>query len=120
MRPIRYVVMILLLSGCSMLGFGKSLVVTGESLKGVGNEFVQVSAVYKKGCDVDKTIAQPQCQNFRTFGEKFQKTFPLTVQLWEAARASNDKNMQGKVEEVIVDLATALSEFAVAVIPAKK
>jgi predicted small secreted protein len=123
MRPIRNqfapLVFAVLLAGCSTFGFGKTLIVTGTSLQGIGSEFVQVAAVYKKGCDVDKSIPASQCNSFRAFGEKFQKSFPLTVQLWEVARSTNDKAMQGNIEEVIVDLASALSAFAIQVIPSK-
>lgn len=107
-----------LLAGCSANSYNKSLVVTGESLKGVGNQFVAVAATYKQGCDVTKTIPQQKCQEFRTFGEHFQKSFPLTVTLWEEARSASDTVMQGNVEQVIVDLTTALTQFAVQVIPA--
>lgn len=117
MNRIKYLAFAVLLAGCSTLGFGKTLIVTGETLKGVGSQFTVVAATYKQGCDVTKAIAQSQCQAFRSFGQHFQKSYPLTVQLWEAARSANDKAMQDKVEEVIVDLATALTQFAVAVIP---
>jgi len=122
LKPIDYVIAAVLLiflaiSSCATFTFGKTLVVTGESLKALGTEFVQVSAAYKQGCDVAKTIPQPQCASFRTFGQHFQKSYPLTVQLWEEARSANDKSMQGKVEDVIVELTSALSEFAVQVIP---
>jgi len=119
-RLASYSLMVLLISSCATFGFGKSLIVTGESLKALGEQFVQVAGIYKQGCDlvVPRTIQQPQCAAFRTFGTHFQKSFPLTVQLWEAARSGNDQAMQGKIEDVIVDLATALSSFAVAVIQA--
>jgi hypothetical protein len=124
MRRIRmsYASLLLLfvLAGCATFTFGRTLVVTGESLKGVGNQFITVATTYKQGCDVTKSIPPAQCKSFRAFGEHFQKSFPLTVQLWEAARSANDKAMQDKIEEVIVDLATALSQFAVQVIPQGK
>jgi hypothetical protein len=110
----RYLLVLLLLASCSTMG--QSLVVTGETLKGVGTEFVQVAAVYKDGCDVTKTIAQADCQRFRSFGEQFQKSFPLAVQLWEAARSANDTAAQNQAAAVISDLASTLSAFAVQVI----
>jgi hypothetical protein len=104
-------VLLLLLAGCALGGlFGKSLIVTGETLDATGKQFVAVGATYKKGCDVDKSIPQKQCLSFKTFGEKFQKTFPLSVQLWEAARASNDKVMQGEVEDIIKGLSSELDD----------
>lgn len=102
-------------SGCGTMSFGKSMVVTGETIKGVGNEFVAVGAAYKSGCDVTRTIPQSQCQSFRQFGLKFQTAFPLSTALWETARAQNDDVMKGNVEAIITDLATKLSEFALQV-----
>ena len=110
MRSLVIGCILMLVTGCSA---SRSLVVTGESLRGIGNEFVQVATIYKQGCDVTKIIAQPHCQKFRTFGEQFQKSFPLAVQLWEAARSANDSIMQDKITKLITGLATDLSEFAV-------
>ena len=102
---------IFLLCSCA-----NSLVVTGEALKGIGNQFVEVSAVYKGGCDVTKVIAPSTCAEYRQFGEKFQKVFPLNVKLWEAARSANDVASQDKISSVIADLAASLSAFSISVI----
>lgn len=104
----------LLLSACSSAS--QSLVITGETLKGLGNEFVQVATIYKQGCDESKTIKPEDCQRFRSFGQQFQKSYPLAVQLWEAARSASDLNTQKKVNELITQLTADLSAFAVSVI----
>ena len=39
---------LLLLAGCASVG--QSLVISGESLKAIGTEFVAVAEVYQKGC----------------------------------------------------------------------
>jgi uncharacterized lipoprotein YajG len=114
MKKTLVAIVVLLLSGCSTMG--QTLVVSGESLKALGNEFVQVSTMYKNGCDVTKTIKQSDCQNFKKFGENFQKTYPMSISLWEAARSANDKAATDKVEVVLNDLATNLSSFAVVVL----
>lgn len=106
--------LIFVVSSCASLG--KTLVITGTTLKGVGTEFVQIAAVYKQGCDVEKTIKPEQCASFRAFGQQFQKSYPLAVQLWEAARSAGDTAAQGQVEAVVAELATSLSVFAVQVI----
>ena len=100
-----------LLSSCA-----SGLVVSGEALKGIGNQFVEVSAVYKQGCDVTKIITPSTCAEYKQFGEKFQKVFPLNVKLWEAARSANDAASQDKISAVIADLAANLSAFSVSVI----
>lgn len=114
MRTIRIAVLLLLIGGCStisgMFG-GNTLVVTGESLKASGNEFVKVSATYKQGCDVTKTIAPAECASFRKFGEGFQKSFPLAVSLWEAARVTGNAELQKSTEGPVSVLQGQLQSF---------
>ena len=114
---------LLLLTGCATFnfGFGKTLEVTGETLDATGKTFVKVAGVYKQGCDVavPRTIQQPQCAAFKTFGTHFQKSYPLAVQLWEAARSASDNDMKEDVEDIIVDLTSKLTEFAVQAAPKK-
>lgn len=103
--------MSLLMAGCG----GSALVVSGETLKASGQQFVQLGKVYKEGCDVTKSIPQKDCQAFRAFGEQFQKSYPISVQLWEAARATNDPATQQGAEVVIKDLNGRLNTFGSAV-----
>lgn len=117
MRKIRVSVWFLffvLMAGCGTLSNmfgGNTLVVTGESLKASGNEFVKVSATYKQGCDVTKTIAPAECASFRKFGEGFQKSFPLAVSLWEAARVSGNAELQKSTEGPVTVLQGQLQSF---------
>ena len=104
-----------LLFGMSLLvacSANQALLVTGESLAVVGNQFVGVAAAYKQGCDVAKSIPQSQCLKFREFGEYFKKVYPLTIQLWEAARLANDGALKGKASEVVQSLSNSLSALA--------
>ena len=110
-KYLRLLVVAFALSGCS--SGQQALVITGESLKGVALEFVQVGNVYKTGCDVTKVIAPSSCADFRTFGQRFQQSFPLAVQLWEAARSATDTAAQEKVSAVITEMASSLSSFAI-------
>lgn len=104
----------LTLSACGSIG--KTLVVSGESLKGIGAEFIQVAAIYKEGCDVTKVIPAAQCAKFRAFGLHFQKSYPLVVQLWEVARSAQDVAAQDRIILVVLDLAKNLSSFAVSAV----
>ena len=121
-RLVDYSLILVLVAGCATFNFGRTLAITGESLDGTGKLFVKVAAGYKQGCDVaqPRTIEQPQCAKFRTFGQHFQKSFPLAVQLWEQARVAKDEDMQDDVEDVIVDLTSTLTEFAAQMAPARK
>ena len=112
MKKIVGVALLVFTFGCSMLTAQKSLIVTGETLKGMGNEFVAVAGQFKQGCDVTKTIKPDDCKKFRDFGIQFQKSYPTTVALWEAARTAQDKAATEKMDVVINDLAQQLSDFA--------
>jgi hypothetical protein len=105
-----------IIHGCQMTS--RSLAVTGETLKGVGQEFTEVAAVYKQGCDITKAIAPEQCKKFRAFGLEFQRSYPVAVQLWEVAREANDTEAQSNLRLLITKLAGDLSAFAVSVIQA--
>ena len=100
---------VLVFGGCSV---NRGLIVTGESLQVVGNQFVAIAGAYKQGCDVAKSIPPSQCLKFKEFGIYFQKVYPLTVQLWETARVANDASLQGKASDVIQSLSTNLSAIA--------
>ncbi len=100
---------LILLVGCASIG--QSLVVSGESLKAVGNEFIAVADVYVRGCAA-QTISLSQCVAFRDFGEKFKVAYPMAIQLWGVARNANDVATAKKAEDVIKSLMTDLSVFA--------
>jgi hypothetical protein len=104
---------LILATGC--VSVGRSLVISGESLKAIGNEFLLVADVYVKGC-ADKTITLEQCEAFRDFGQKFQKAYPLAVDLWGVARSADDVATIKKTEDVIRSLAAGLSSFAIQVL----
>ena len=102
---------VLALAGCA--SFGQGLVISGTTLRAVADQFVSVADVYKQGCDVSKIIPADQCQSFRTFGLRFQQTYPLTVASWEVARRAGDKAAAGAAEDVINQLVEDLSALAV-------
>lgn len=110
--------MLLSIAGCAT-SFNRTLLVSGETLKGIGSEFVVVADVYKQGCDVTKTIKPDRCASFRKFGEEFQRDYPLAVKLWEVARVANDLSARDSVEGIIANLAAQLSAFASSVFVAQ-
>jgi hypothetical protein len=115
MRKLYILTIAILLAGCASLGIGtgdSGLAVTGEGLKALGEEFVAVSAVYVQGCNSGQ-IKPDNCAKYRSFGQKFQKSYPLAIQLWEAARKANDAAVEKKMREVVTLMATELSSMAV-------
>lgn len=111
-KPLAIATFLALLLLSLQIGCGASaLVVSGETLKASAEQFVKLGPIYKQGCDVTKTIAQSECQKFRSFGEQFQKSYPISRQLWEAARATNDPTTQEGAEVVIKDFDKRLKTF---------
>jgi hypothetical protein len=109
-RALPLFLIVLLLTACASLG--QSLEVSGESLKAVDQNFINVSAAFVKGCSAG-TLTQAQCTSYRAFGEKFKSVNPLAIQLWNAARNANDAAAAGKARSVIVQLSVDLAAFAV-------
>jgi ABC-type branched-subunit amino acid transport system permease subunit len=105
---------LVVLAGCA--GAVQGLIVSGVTLRATGDQFVVVATAFKQGCDVTKTIPQPDCQKFRIFGEKFKLSYPLAVSLWEIARKAGDPGSETKAAEAITLLASELTSFAVMVI----
>lgn len=85
-------------------------VVSGESLKLVGSQFVTTAALMDRGLD-NKSITPEQYKKWRDFGERFQPAFDLAVKLWETARLSNDKRLERQAAEIILRLAEDLTAF---------
>ena len=100
---------LLLLSGCTTTS---PFVISGTSLAVAGDQFAAVGALYKQGCDVTKVIAQPQCQTWRAFGLKFQQMYPITVQAWKAARATNDAALMKQTDALVTTLMSELATLA--------
>lgn len=109
------VLLVALLAGCA--GASKGLVVSGESLVAIGDQFVAVAHVYKDGCDTPpQRIPPADCARFRAFGVKFKVAYPAAHKVWEAARRTNDVAAQKNASLLISALAVELSTLTVDVI----
>ena len=103
------------LVGCSMANTQTGLAASGQSLIGVGTQFVSVANVYGVQC---KPPAVPAgdilkfCTAFRDFGPRFQATYPVAVQAWKTAVKANDTAAAQGAEAAILTLATDLSALA--------
>lgn len=109
-RAVAVGLVFLSLTGCAT--FYKTLFVSGVSLAELGKQFIAVSEQVTAGC-VAKSIPVPVCERYRVFGVQFKKVYPLTVGLWEAARAAGDVKAKNKAEAVMEQLATDLSKLTI-------
>lgn len=100
---------VLLLAGCGATNLYKGLLVSGDSVKGVGEQFEATAKVYKNGCEVTITISKADCEKFRIFGENFKKIYPTTADLWDTARRAGDAAVEKKTRDVIAQLASELT-----------
>lgn len=85
-------------------------VVSGESLKLVGSQFIMTATLMDAGLDKG-TITPAQYKTWAAFGRKFRVSFELAVQLWETARAVNDHTLEQQAAEIITRLAGDLVAF---------
>lgn len=85
-------------------------VVSGESLRVVGDQFVTTANLMDQALDAHAITAE-QYAGWRAFGQKFQVSYPLAVQAWKTARATNDAVLEGKIAGVVTTLVTELAEF---------
>ncbi len=106
----------LLLSGCAGQSVQQGLAVSGQTLVGVGTQFVNVSSVYSQHCKAPAVpadaSAQQFCDAFAAFGPKFQRAYPLAVSAWKSAVAAGDTATAKGAEATILLLATDLSTLA--------
>ena len=98
----------LTLAGCASAG--TTLLVSGESLKAVGTQFVVTSTAVSNAC-VAKQLTLTQCDSFRAFSRKFKVTFPDAVKLQESAMSFGDKTVAQLAADAIATLVTELSTY---------
>lgn len=100
----------LMLQACSSCSPTTRLVITGESLIGLGDQFVATSQLMDIGLDA-KTITKEQYKTWSTFGKRFQQVYPVAVQLWDSSRAVGDTVTEGHAAEILTTLTAELAEF---------
>jgi hypothetical protein len=90
------------------------LVITGETLAGIGDQFANVGDVYKVQCTPAVTVAELSgfCSSFKTFGPQFQAAYPLAVKTFKAAAAAKDLAAAQGAESTILSLSTQLTAIA--------
>jgi hypothetical protein len=98
-------------ASCSTMGTNKALVVSGETIAGIGDQFAALGGVYTKQCTPQ--ISNPAfvsfCKSFKEYGPKFQTAYPLAVQTFKTAAAANDTAAAQGAEKTILQLATELT-----------
>lgn len=85
-------------------------VATGESLKVLGETFTATAAMFDAGLEA-KTVTREQYLAWRSFGEKFQGSYPLAVNLWRVGRHANDRDLEKQASEILASLAVDLARF---------
>src|SRR5262249_32715329 len=72
-------------ASCSTPNTTKGLVVSGETIAGIGDQFAALGGVYTKQCTPQ--ISNPAfvsfCKSFKEYGPKFQTAYPLAVQTFK-------------------------------------
>ena len=102
------VVLVFAISACAM--FDKSLVVTGESINTVGQQFVATGQAMNRALDA-KQVTVEQYRSWAKFAHSFQATYPKLVEGWKVAVRSNDAVKQKEIGQAIVALSTELVQY---------
>ena len=109
----RLIVLALLLAGCSAATMQTGLATSGQTLVGVGNQFIAVAKVYEANC---KPAPQPRlekfCTEFAKYAPQFQQNYPLAVQAYKAAVRANDASKAKDANALILQLSTDMAVIA--------
>ncbi len=100
----------LALASISCAHLKEPLVVTGESLVLMADQFTFAAATMDRALNTG-AITNEQYEQWAKFGVKFQRAYPLAVSLWDIARVSNDKELQNQVVQMVTNLAIELATF---------
>ncbi len=98
----------LVLPGCAE---DKALIITGESLVSLGDQFVATAAAMDTALDA-KAITPATYEKWKSFGLKFQQAYPLATELWRVASDSHDAKLEAQVIALVSQLALDLGAFA--------
>lgn len=109
---------LLVLTGCASTAEQRteqSLNVAHASLKAVGTNYLQAASLFREGCEVSKTIKLADCASFRSFQEKFKKSYTPAIDAYEAAVNAKNSIDAGKARDAIAGLSSELSALALKV-----
>lgn len=87
-----------------------SLLVTGETLDALGQQFVETGKVFDALYE-QRTITAKDYQAWADFAKSFKAYYPQAIGLWKAAKASKDQEGLAQAESIIRHLRTQLLLF---------
>lgn len=87
-----------------------SLLVTGETLDALGQQFLETGKVFDALYE-QRTITAKDYVAWAEFAKSFKAYYPQAVGLWKAAKASKDKEGLDQAESIIRHLRTQLLVF---------
>lgn len=99
---------LVLFSGC--VSQKHVYIVTGESLKVLGNQAADTSEAFNKALDAGK-VSKEEYRVWAEFAKRFKLFYPTAVDTWNAAQVINDNILAGQVGEAIGRMASELLKF---------
>lgn len=88
------------------------LLVSGETLEGLGNSYVATTEAMNVACGPDGGASAETCTRWASFAWKFHEAYPPAVQLWVVAAHSSDTALQRQADVVVRQLAGELAGYA--------
>lgn len=89
----------------------KALIVSGESLVTLADQFVGTAAAMDAALD-SGAITPETYKAWAAFGRKFQAAYPLATNLWRVAADTKDEKLRTQVVAVVAQLAADLAGYA--------
>lgn len=89
----------------------KALIVTGQSMVTLADQFVAVASAMDAALD-SKAITPDAYNKWAAFGKKFQAAYPLATHLWQVAVDTQDQTMKQQIVAMVLSMATELGAYA--------
>lgn len=83
---------------------------TGEALNTAGQTFVTTAALFDQALDAH-AVTPEQYRAWSAFGRKFQASYPLALQLWQASVRVGDAATAGGARALVAQLVSELAGF---------
>lgn len=94
----------------------QQLMGSGTALKAVGQQWLAVNGAFVKAClPSAPKLPKATCDEAGKFHDKFKKSYPLAIDLYETAVNANDTAMAGDAKNVIKGLSRDLVKFGLQV-----
>lgn len=114
--PLLIVIAVLAMGASCGTSSSAALLVTGEAIKGVGQDWLAVNKALVQACKPSApTLDAVTCAQARAFAIKFKQAYPVASELYYSAVRVNDIALAGDAKSAVSRLAVEALTLAVKV-----